>query len=150
MTLISKLEQDYIAAYKTKDAVRLNVLRLLKTALKNFQVEHMRAPSDSDAIDIINRQCKQRQDSIEQFSAANRPELVKKEAAELDILRSYLPEPLSERELVAAINSAIFSVSAESVKDMGRVMQVLTTSYKGRFDGKVASDAVRSALQSRA
>ena len=75
MSLSARLEQDYIIAYKAKDSVRLGVLRLLKTALKNFQVQHLRAPEDGDVFDLIAKQCKQRKESIEQFSAAGRMDL---------------------------------------------------------------------------
>lgn len=147
MSLTARLEQEYIAAYKAKDSLRLNVLRLLKTALKNFQVEHMRPPTEDEVLDVIVRQCKQRQDSIEQFRAANRPELADKEAAEMDILCAYMPPRLSADELEAAIASAVGEVQASGLKDMGRVMQALMAANKGRVDGKAASEAVKAALQ---
>lgn len=147
MSLIAKLEQDYITAYKAKDSVRLSVLRLLKTALKNFQVEHMRPPTDDDVLDLIVRQCKQREDSIAQYAAAARPELAEKEAAEKEILCGYMPPRLDSAELDAAIAAAVAEVRAGSMKDMGRVMQALMAANKGRVDGKAASDAVRAALQ---
>jgi len=147
MSLIARLEQDYLTAYKAKDTVKLGVLRLLKTALKNFQVEHLRAPADDDVLDVISRQCKQRQDSIEQYTAASRPELAAKEAAEMEILCSYMPPKLSEAELVEVVAALVTEVQAVGVKDMGKVMQALSAGYKGRYDGKAASDAVRAALQ---
>lgn len=147
MSLLEQLEQDYITTYKAKDMTRLGVLRLLKTALKNFQVEHMRPPTDDDAMAIISKQCKQRQDSMEQFGAAGRQELVDKESAEYDVLCSYLPRPLEGDELTAAIQAAVAEAGATSIKDMGRVMQLLTAAYKTRLDGKAASAAVKAALQ---
>lgn len=150
MSLIARMEQEYIVAYKAKDTVRLSVLRLLKTALKNFQVEHLRQPTDDDALDIIGRQCKQRQDSIDQFKAAGRQELVDKESAEMAVLLSYMPARFSEAELAAAIAEAIKNVNAAGIKDMGKVMQALTAAHKGRFDGKAASEAVKAALQALA
>lgn len=147
MSLLEQLEQDYIVAYKAKDSVRLSVLRLLKTALKNFQVEHMRPPADDDAMHLISKQCKQRQDSMEQFGAAGRQDLVDKESAEYDVLCSYMPAPLEGAELDAAIKAAIAETDASGMKDMGRVMQSLMATYKTRVDGKNASNAVRAALQ---
>ena len=147
MSLILKLEQDYLTAYKAKDTVRLNVLRLLKTALKNFQVEHIRPPVDADVLDLITKQCKQRQDSIEQYTAASRPELAEKEAAEMAILCGYMPPRLSEAELAGIVAELVNEVQAAGMKDMGKVMQALSSGYKGRYDGKAASDAVRAALQ---
>lgn len=147
MQLIDRLEKDYLAAYKARDSVRLGVLRLLKTALKNFQVEHLRPPTDDDVLTVIGRQCKQRQDSIEQYTNVGRPELAAKESEELAVLEAYMPPRLEGEELVAAIAKAVSDSGASSVKDMGKVMQLLMAEHKGRLDGKAASDAVRAALQ---
>ena len=147
MSLTARLEQEYIAAYKAKDSVRLGVLRLLKTALKNFQVQHLRTPTDDDVLDVIARQCKQRQDSIEQYKAAQRPELADREAAEMAILCEYLPPKLAPAELEAAVETAIAAVQAGGLRDMGKVMQALLAAHKGQVDGKAASDAVKAALQ---
>ena len=146
MSLSARLEQDYITAYKAKDAVRLGVLRLLKTALKNFQVQHLRAPEDGDVFDLIAKQCKQRKESIDQFSAAGRTDLADKERAELEVLRGYMPEPLEGEALTAAVREAVAESGAAGPKDMGKVMQILTAKYKGRYDGKAASETVKSVL----
>ena len=143
MSLTTRIEQDYIAAYKAKDALRLGVLRLLKTAAKNLQVELMRPVTDEELATVVQKQAKQRQDSIEQFTAANRPDLAEKEAAELSILKDYLPEPLSEEELAAAIDAAI---AALGVTNMGKVIQSVMGDYKGRVDGKAVSAAVKARL----
>ena len=123
MSLTTRIEQDYIAAYKAKDALRLGVLRLLKTAAKNLQVELMRPVTDEELASVVQKQAKQRQDSIEQFTAANRPDLAEKEAAELSILKDYLPEPLSEEELAAAIDAAIADVKAGKTGPVPRELQ---------------------------
>lgn len=148
VSLTARLEQEYLAAYKAKDTVRLNVLRLLKTALTNFQVEHMRPPTDDDVLDLIARQCKQRQDSIDQYTSAHRPELAAKEAAEMAVLCQYMPPKLDGPELARAIAKAVADTGASGLRDMGRVMQALMADNKGRVDGKAASEAVRAALQS--
>ena len=147
MSLGEKLDQDYIIAYKAKDAVTLSVLRLLKTAIKNHQVEHLKVPDDAAILDIIARQCKQRQDSFDQFTAANRHDLAEKEAAELVVLRAYMPKQLSAEELLALVDRLVAETGAASMKDMGKVMQALATGYKGQFDGKAASETVKAALQ---
>lgn len=147
MNLAARIEQDYIAAYKAKDPVRLGVLRLLKTALTNFEKEHLRKPGDGDIMDVIVRQCKQRQDSIEQYKSVARPELADKEAAEMAVLQEYLPAPLTGEDLTAAIREAASSVGASSLRDMGKVMQKLMADHKGRVDGKAASEAVKAVLQ---
>ncbi|MDR1359349.1 MAG: GatB/YqeY domain-containing protein [Deltaproteobacteria bacterium] len=147
MNILEQLEQDYLAAYKGKDSLRLGVLRLLKTALKNFQVEHLRPPTEEDVLAVIARQCKQRLDSTEQFRAAGRQELADKESAEYAILCSYLPKPLEGEELDRAVKEALAELKARDLKDMGRVMQHLTAVHKARLNGKAASAAVRAALQ---
>ncbi len=146
MSLSARLEQDYIIAYKAKDTVRLGVLRLLKTALKNFQVQHLRAPEDGDVFDLIAKQCKQRKESIDQFSAAGRMDLADKERAELKVLQGYMPEPLEGEALTAAVREAVTESGAAGPKDMGKVMQILTAKYKGRYDGKAVSETVKSVL----
>jgi uncharacterized protein YqeY len=151
MGLNSRIEQDYITAYKAKDSLRLSVLRLLKTAAKNMLVELKRPGgelSEAELCAVLVKQAKQRQDSIEQFRAASRSDLADKEEAELRILQEYLPKPLSPEELEAAINAAIAETGSSSPKDMGRVMQKLTTEHAGRVDGKSLSAMVRAKLSS--
>ncbi len=147
MTMTTRVEQDFIAAYKAKDQTRITVLRLLKSAFKNRQVELMHPLSDDEALDVIQKETKQRQDSIEQYTAANRADLAEREAAELVILKEYLPAPLTEEELAAAIEAAIAETGVTSMSVMGRVMSAVLAANKGRVDGKVASAAVRARLQ---
>ena len=97
-------------------------------------------------LDLIIKEGKQRQDSIEQFTAANRPDLAEKEAAELSILKDYLPEPLSEEELAAAIDAAIAALGVTNMSGMGKVIQSVMGDYKGRVDGKALSAAVKARL----
>ena len=155
MSLTTRIEQDYIAAYKAKDALRLGVLRLLKTAAKNLQVELMRPVTDEELATVVQKQAKQRQDSIEQFTAANRPDLAEKETYSkckipkmipLSILKDYLPEPLSEEELAAAIDAAIAALGVTNMSGMGKVIQSVMGDYKGRVDGKAVSAAVKARL----
>lgn len=146
MLLTERIEHDYIAAYKAKDALRLGVLRLLKTSAKNLQVELMRPVTEDELATVIQKQAKQRQDSIEQFTAANRQDLADKEAAELAILKDYLPEQLSEAELLAAIDAAIAALGVTNMSGMGKVIQSVMTEFKGRVDGKAVSSAVKARL----
>lgn len=147
MTLSERIEKDYVSAYKAKDAVRLGVLRMLKTAAKNLQVELMRPVTEAELLDVVLKQAKQRQDSIEQFTAASRTDLADKEQAELAVLREYLPTPLEGGELDAAIAAAIAETGAKGPQDMGRVMQAIMNAHKGRVDGKALSATVRARLQ---
>lgn len=146
MNLSERIEKDYVTAYKAKDAVRLGVLRMLKTAAKNVQVALMRPVTEPELLDVLLKQAKQRQDSIEQFTAAGRTDLADKEQAELAILRDYLPVPLEGGELDAAIAEAIAQTGAKGPQDMGRVMQTIMNAHKGRVDGKALSAAVRARL----
>lgn len=147
MTLAQRIESDYLTAYKSKDAVRLSVLRLLKTAMKNMLVERMQKPlEEGDILDIVAKQCKQRQDSIAQYAAANRDDLAAREEQELAILKEYMPEQIQGDALRELIKGLISETGAAGVKEMGKVMQALTAQYKGRYDGKEASALVRELL----
>ncbi len=147
MSLIARIEQDYVAAYKAKNQILLDVLRLLKTAAKNAQVEYMRPLTDQELLSIIQKQAKQRQDSIRQFSAASRFDLVEKESAELDILKNYLPEQLTYEETQKLVLKIIKELNATSMTDMGRVINTVMAEHKGCVDGKVVSDLIKSYLQ---
>ena len=146
MSLTTRIEQDYIAAYKAKDALRLGVLRLLKTAAKNLQVELMRPVTDEELATVVQKQAKQRQDSIEQYTSAGRQDLADKEAAELAVIQSYLPKPLTEEELTALIDATIAEVGATSPREMGKVISAIMATHKGRVDGKALSAAVKARL----
>jgi uncharacterized protein YqeY len=148
MTIQERIDSDYITAYKAKDSVRLAVLRHLKTAAKNRSTEVLRPLTDDDLLEIIGRQMKQRRESVEQFEKHGRAELAANEAAEIEVLKDYMPTPLSDDELAQAIDRLVAETGACSPKDMGRVMQALTQGFKGRFDGKKASEAVRARLSS--
>ena len=149
MTLNERIETDYISAYKAKEQLKLDVLRLLKTAAKNLLVELKRPGGtldDAEMMDVLLRQAKQRQDSIEQYRSAGRDDLADREAAELRILQEYLPQPLSEAELTAVIDAAVSETGAQTMKDMGKVMNAVMAQYKGRVDGKALSAAVKARL----
>lgn len=149
MALNEQIEKDYVAAYKEKNQVRLNVLRSLKTAVKNRLVELCRPHgtlNDDEMMDVIIKQAKQRQDSIEQYKQANRADLAEKEAAELEILNAYLPKRMSPGELAKAIDEAIAKTGASSPRDMGKVMGLILGAHKGQVDGKELSEAVKNRL----
>ena len=127
--------------------MRLSVLRHLKTAATNLSVELKRDVNDDELLDVVLKQAKQRQDSIEQFKAGGRDDLAAKEEAELVILKDYLPQTLSADELEKAVNEAMQKTGASTARDMGKVMASLMEDYKGRLDGKAVSALVRSKLQ---
>ncbi|MBU1248072.1 MAG: GatB/YqeY domain-containing protein [Proteobacteria bacterium] len=146
MSLLKTIEADYIIAYKAKNEVKVAVLRMLKTAIKNKSVELKGDPDDDAVLDLITRQVKQHKDSIDQFSKAGRTDLADREKLELASLSEYMPSQLTDEELGAAIDALIASTGAASMADMGKVMGALSAQYKGRIDGKKASDLVRLKL----
>jgi len=146
MNLTDRIEKDYLAAYKARDEVRLSVLRMLKAAAKNRQVELMRPLTDDELAEVLVRQAKQRRESIEQFGRAGRDDLRAREERELSVLVEYLPAPLTEDELIREVDQAIAGLGAQSVKDMGRVVSAVLAKHKGRADGKRVSDMARSRL----
>lgn len=149
MSLGERLSSDYLAAYKSRDTVRVSVLRLLRTAMTNRLVE-LKQPGgtldDADIMDLLLKQAKQRRDSIAQYTAANRRDLADKEEQELRILEEYLPKALSGAELEAAIAAAIAEAGASGPQDMGRVIGLVMGRFRGQVDGKAVADAVKQKL----
>jgi uncharacterized protein YqeY len=149
MTVVQQIDSDLKDAMRAKDATRLGVLRLLKSALKYGAIEKAGADaelSNPDAVQIIRKQVKQRQDSIESFEKGGRAELVEKEKAELAILNSYLPEQMSPEELANIVRDTISEVGATSKAQMGAVMKGLQAKVAGRADGKTLSGEVQRQL----
>ena len=148
MNLIARIESDYLASMKARDELTLGVLRMLKSAAKNRQVELRRPLTEDEYCDVLAKQAKQRRESIEQFAKANRADLVEKEERELGVLLAYLPAPLTDAELGDAVAAAVAELDAHGMKDMGRVVQAVLAAHKGRVDGKRASVAVKARLSS--
>ncbi|OLN24881.1 Transamidase GatB domain protein [Desulfovibrio sp. DV] len=148
MNLQARIESDYLAAMKARDALTLGVLRMLKAAAKMLQVELRRPLTDDEFFSVMAKQVKQRRESIDLFAKANRADLVEKEERELGVLSAYLPAPLTDDELAAAVNAAVAELAASTMKDMGKVVQSVLAAHKGRVDGKRVSDAVKARLAS--
>jgi uncharacterized protein YqeY len=147
MSLAEKIQKDLVDAMRAKDELRLSVLRGMKTAIKNKEVEKMRALDEPESIQILQTLVKQRKESIEQFTKGNRPELASKETKELAIIESYLPAGANEAEMDAAIAKAISETGANSVKQMGAVVKSAKSALEGKtVDGKALSDRVRDRL----
>ena len=135
---------------RAKDTTRLSVLRMLKAALKNAAIEKSGADaqlSDAEAAQVIRKQVKQRQDSIESFDKGGRAELAAKEKEELSILQSYLPQQMGAEELTKVVRETIAEVGATSRAQMGAVMKALQTKVAGRADGKMLSAEVQQQLK---
>lgn len=136
---------------KAQDAPRTSVLRMAKAALKNREIEKKAALDDGEAAKVLQSLVKQREDSIEQFRRAARPELVAKEEAELAVLRGYLPQQASEDEIGAAVERAVGETGASSPKDIGKVMKAALAALQAAgkpADGKRVSEAARKKLGS--
>jgi uncharacterized protein len=147
MTLQERIDADLKDAMRAKEAGKLSVLRGLKSALKYAEIEKADAGlDDAAATQVIRKQVKQRQDSIESFEKGGRPELAAKEKEELEILNGYLPKGLSAEELSALVRETIAEVGATSKAQMGAVMKALQAKAAGRADGKSLSAEVQKQL----
>lgn len=148
MSLKDRLLSDLTVAMKARDALRLEVLRAVKTAIKMKEVSGTAQVELDDAavLQVLSSMQKQRHESILQFRQGGREDLVAKEEAELAILQDYLPTPLSESEVKALIAAAITEAGATSPKDMGKVMKLVTPKTTGRADGKIVSQLVQQLL----
>ena len=145
MTLQQRVDSDLKEAMRAKDATKLGVLRMLKSALKYAAIEKSGAEaelSDAEAIQVIRKQAKQRQDSIESFEKGGRAELADKEKEELALLNTYLPQAMSSEELEKVVRETIAELGATSKAQMGAVMKALQAKAGGRADGKMLSAEV--------
>lgn len=146
-TLKERLDADLKEAMRNKSELTLSVLRMLKSAVKYKEVEPgAKALDDAGVLQVIAGLIKQRRDSVEQFKAGGRAELADKEEQEIRILQTYLPPQMSAEELEREVAAAVAASGAKTAKDMGAVMKALMPKVQGRAEGKVISDAVKSAL----
>jgi uncharacterized protein YqeY len=147
MPLAAQVNTDLTAAMKARDAARLSALRMLKAALMNKGVEKGRDLDDAEVLQVVASLVKQRRDSIEQFAAAGRTDLVDKETSEIAVLERYLPPAMPAGELEAIVAEAIAETGATSPKDMGKVMKAVMPKLAGRnADGKAVNESVRRKL----
>jgi uncharacterized protein YqeY len=147
MTLTEQISRDITEAMKAKDPARLSALRMAKAALMNGEVAKGRALEEAEAQQVLASLLKQRRDSIEQFTAAGRQDLVDKETAEVAVLERYAPPSASAAELEQAVVAAITETGAATAKDMGRVMKAVMSSLAGKsVDGKAVNELVRKKL----
>jgi uncharacterized protein len=147
MSLETQLSADIAAAMKAKETVKLGTFRMLKTALTNKSIEKGRALEPAEELQVVASLVKQRRDSIEQFTAGQRPDLVAKEEAEIAVLETLLPPAASETDIAAAVEQAVIETGAAGPKDMGKVMKAVMAALSGRTaDGKKVNEAVRARL----
>jgi uncharacterized protein len=147
MTIAEQVEKDLVAAMKAREELRLSVLRMAKTSLKNKQVELGNPLNDDQAIAVLRTLVKQRRDSVEQFRKGGREDLAAKEEAETGILQAYLPAEASDEEIGAAVGAAIEETGASGLPDLGKVMKATMQKLAGKnADGKRVNQAVRAKL----
>jgi uncharacterized protein YqeY len=147
MSLSDRLTEDLKLAMKSRDQLRMDVIRMIKAAVLNKEVELKRDLDDAEMSRVMTTLVKQRRESVEQFEKAQRVELAAKERKEIEIIESYLPQPLSTQELEAIVVSAVAETGSRSLKDMGTVMKAVMARLAGQsIDGKQVSDLVKSKL----
>ena len=147
MTFLDRINEDLKAAMKSKDSDRLSTLRMVKTALKNREIDKMEALTDEEAIKVLQSMVKQRRDSIEQYQQAGRIELAEKEAAEIKVIEEYLPAALDDAAIARVVEETIVETGASSMKEMGAVMKAVMAKLAGQtVDGKAVNQIVKSKL----
>lgn len=147
MGLVERIQKELTAAMKEKDELRLSTLRMVKSALKNKEIEKIRPLEEAEALAVLQTLVKQRRESIEQFTKGGRVDLAEKETKEIGIIEGYLPAAPSGAEMIQAIDAAIAETGANSPKQMGAVIKSAKARLEGKtVDGKLLSDRVRERL----
>lgn len=147
MTLVETIKQDLINAMKEKDKVKLNTLRAVKGAMQLEIINNKKEENDELVLDVINKQIKMRNDSIEEFKKAGRDDLIESYQNEINILKGYMPEMLSDQEIDEIIKNAIEKTKANSIKEMGLVMKEIAPIVKNRCDMKIVSSKIKDLLK---
>ncbi len=146
MSFTDTVTKDVTAALKAGEELKKSTCRLLLNALKNKEKETKSTLSDEDAFSIVATMIRQRGESIESYTKGGRPELAEKEAAEIEILKAYLPPQLSADELLAVVKAAAEKIGASGMKDMGKLMKEVMPEVKGKADGKAVNETVKRVL----
>ena len=150
MSLTEQVQTDMIAAMKARDELRLSTLRMVKSALKNKEIDKRAALDEKEELAVFSTLIKQRKDSIEAFEKGGRPELAKREADEITIIEAYMPKAVSEADVVAAVKATIGEMGSPTMKDMGTVMKNTMAKFAGaRVDGKLVSETVKKELAAK-
>jgi uncharacterized protein YqeY len=149
MTLVERINDDLKGSMKAQDAARTSVLRMAKAALMNREIDKKSPLTDDEAIKVLQGLVRQREDSVFQFRKGSRPDLVRKEEAEIEVLKGYLPAEASDADITSAVEKAVAETGASSPKDMGRVMKAALGALQASgkpADGKKVNEAVRRRL----
>ncbi len=149
MSLIEQIQKDIVDAMKARNEQRLSTLRMVKTALKNREIDKMAPLDDKESQQVLSTLIKQRKESVEQFTKGGRQEMADKEAAEIVLIEAYMPKAASSDQIVAGVKAVIAEMNSPGMKDMGTVMKNVMARFSGagiRVDGKEVSEAVKQEL----
>lgn len=146
MLLKDQLNESMKAAMKARDDLRLSAVRMIRSMVKNREIDQKKELNDQEIVEVISTLVKQRRESIRMYREGNRPDLVEKEEAELAVLLGFLPAQLSTSEIEELVERIIAETGAQGAKDMGRVMKALTPLTAGKADGKTVSETVKRKL----
>lgn len=144
--MVEKLEKDMIEAMKNKEKERLAVIRMVKASLKQEQIDHKKEINDDLLIDVVNKQIKMRKDSITEFEKGNRQDLIDATNKEIEILNKYMPEQLSEEEVLKVIDEAFENIKPSAQSDMGKLMGYVNPKLKGKADMSFVSKTIKERL----
>ncbi|GIO55628.1 GatB/YqeY domain-containing protein [Paenibacillus cellulositrophicus] len=147
MNLSERLNEDMKQAMKSKDKFKLSTIRMVRSTIKNLEIDLKRTLDDNEVLDILSREIKQRKDALQEFQKADREDLAEHAKAEIEIIGQYLPAQLSEEEIKVIVQQTIQETGASSKADMGKVMSALMPKVKGRSDGKLVNQVVQQFLQ---
>ncbi|QHT60289.1 GatB/YqeY domain-containing protein [Paenibacillus lycopersici] len=147
MNLSERLNDDMKQAMKSQEKFKLTTIRMIRSSIKNQEIELKRPLEDAEVLDILSREIKQRKDSLQEFEKAGRDDLAKDVAAEIEIISVYLPQQLTEEEIKLIVQQTIQETGASSKAEMGKVMSALLPKTKGRADGKLVNTFVQQFLQ---
>ena len=149
MSMIEQIQKDIVTAMKAREEQRLSCLRMVKTALKNREIEKMAPLDDKESQQVLSTLIKQRKESVEQFLKGGRKEMADKEASEITLIEAYMPKAASEEHIVAGVKAVIAEMGSPTIKEMGAVMKNVMARFAAegiRVDGKVVSEAVKREL----
>jgi uncharacterized protein YqeY len=146
MSLEERLVEEMKQAMKSNDKLRLSTIRMIRSALKNKEIELRKKLEDEDVVKVVQVMVRKGEESVEQFQAGGRVDLVEKEKKELEILKSFLPQPLSQEEILKIIDQSIQETQASSLKDIGKVMKSVMPKIGGKADGKLINQLVKERL----
>jgi len=146
MSLEERLAEEMKQALKSSDKLRLSTIRMIRSALKNKEIELRKKLEDEEVVKVIQVMVRKGEESVEQFQIGGRMDLVEKEKKEIEVLKSFLPQPLSQEEILKIIDQSIQETQASSLKDIGKVMKSVIPKIGGKADGKLVNQLVKERL----